>query len=264
MHISEGVLPWPLLAGGAALTALGTAVGLSRLNAENVPRVGVMSSVLFVASLIHVPIGPSSAHLILNGLAGMLLGWCIFPALLVALGLQAVLFQFGGLTTLGVNTFNMAMPGLLFGVLFRAMVRRERVSTLMASLNGAIAGACTAASLCAVVLCCQALLQRADTLLVPWLPVVVAGVAGLAGGGVVGPWLRGRTALVGGFAAGSGAVFLAAVVTAATVVAAGRGFIVASRLLIAGHVAIMLVEGLITAFCVAFIVKVKPEMLPSG
>jgi cobalt/nickel transport system permease protein len=38
-----------------------------------------------VASLIHVPIGPSNAHLILNGLVGLLLGWGAFPAILVAL-----------------------------------------------------------------------------------------------------------------------------------------------------------------------------------
>ncbi|NHZ72019.1 MAG: cobalamin biosynthesis protein CbiM, partial [Aquificales bacterium] len=31
-----------------------------------------------------------------------------FPAILVALTLQALLFQFGGFTVLGVNTFNMA------------------------------------------------------------------------------------------------------------------------------------------------------------
>ena len=46
-------------------------------------------------------------HLILNGLLGMLLGWAAFPSIFVALMLQAILFQYGGITVLGVNTFNM-------------------------------------------------------------------------------------------------------------------------------------------------------------
>ena len=35
-------------------------------------------------------------HLVLNGLMGLLLGWLAVPAILVALFLQALLFQFGG------------------------------------------------------------------------------------------------------------------------------------------------------------------------
>ncbi len=72
-----------------------------------------MSAVFFVASLIHVPIGPSAAHLVLNGLCGVLLGWAAVPAIFVGLSLQALLFQFGGLTTLGVNTFVMAAPAVI-------------------------------------------------------------------------------------------------------------------------------------------------------
>ena len=67
----------------------------------------------FVGSFVHVPIGLSSAHLILNGLLGAILGWAAFPAILTALLLQAVLFQFGGITVLGVNTFNVAGPAVL-------------------------------------------------------------------------------------------------------------------------------------------------------
>ncbi len=44
---------------------------------------------------------------------GLLLGWPAFPAILVGLFLQALLFQFGGLTVLGVNTFNVAVPAVL-------------------------------------------------------------------------------------------------------------------------------------------------------
>ena len=95
MHISEGVLSGPVLLSGAALAVAGTAIGLKKLDYDQVAKVGMLSAAFFVASLIHVPIGPSNAHLILNGLVGLLLGWAAFPAILVALVLQAVLFQFG-------------------------------------------------------------------------------------------------------------------------------------------------------------------------
>jgi cobalt/nickel transport system permease protein len=124
LHISEGVLSPPVLAAGAALAAGGVAMGLRQLDEERIPRVAVLSSAFFVASLIHVPIFPSSAHLILNGLAGILLGWAAFPALLIALLLQAVLFGFGGLTALGVNTVVMATPAVICRYLFGWALRR--------------------------------------------------------------------------------------------------------------------------------------------
>jgi cobalt/nickel transport system permease protein len=123
MHISEGVLSPAVLGTGAALTALGTAIGLKKIDYEAIPRVAILSSAFFVASLIHVPVGPSSVHLLLNGLMGLLLGWPAFPAILVALFLQALLFQFGGLTVLGVNTLNVAAPAVICFYVFRSLLR---------------------------------------------------------------------------------------------------------------------------------------------
>jgi cobalt/nickel transport system permease protein len=123
VHISEGVLTAPILGTGAVLTIAGLAVGLKKMEYEKLPEVGVLSSVFFIASLIHVPIGPSAAHLVLNGICGLLLGWMAVPAIFVGLTLQAVLFQFGGLTTLGVNTLNMAFPAVLLGFLCRPLLK---------------------------------------------------------------------------------------------------------------------------------------------
>jgi len=140
MHIAEGIMSAPVLIGGAALTAAGLARGLRAIDADNLPRVGLMSAALLVASLIHVPIGPSSAHLILNGLAGLLLGWAVFPALLVALLLEAILFQFGGLTTLGVNTAIMACPAIACHLLFGRLIwRRDWTGKAAAFAAGALA-----------------------------------------------------------------------------------------------------------------------------
>src|SRR5512147_1129646 len=79
MHISEGVLSPAVLAGGAGLAAAGCAIGLKKLDYEAIPRVAILSAAFFVASLIHVPIGPVGAHLVLNGLMGLLLGWVAVP-----------------------------------------------------------------------------------------------------------------------------------------------------------------------------------------
>jgi cobalt/nickel transport system permease protein len=134
MHISEGILPWPVLSAGAGLAAGGTFVGLRKLDYEHVPRVGVMAAAFFVVSLIHVPLLGTSVHLIGNGLAGLILGWQAFPAILVGLFLQALLFQFGGFTTLGVNTLDMALPAVLVGVACRPLVSRS--SSLICIYSG--------------------------------------------------------------------------------------------------------------------------------
>lgn len=138
MHISEGVLSGPVLVSGMALAAAGTAIGLKKLDYDRIPQAAILSASFFVASLIHVPIGPSSVHLILNGIVGLILGWGAVPAILVALTLQALLFQFGGITTLGVNTVTMALPAVLCYYLFGRMVHKRH---FIAVISGFACGA---------------------------------------------------------------------------------------------------------------------------
>ena len=56
-------------------------------------------------------------------LSGVLLGWAAFPSILVALLLQALLFQFGGITVLGVNAFTMGFAAVASWYVFRAVCR---------------------------------------------------------------------------------------------------------------------------------------------
>jgi cobalt/nickel transport system permease protein len=139
MHLPESVLSVPVLVGGAALAAAGVALGLRRMDYDRVPQVAVLASALFVASLIRVPVPPISAHLVLNGLAGAILGWAVFPAMLIALLLQAILFGHGGLASLGVNTVTMALPGVIGWWLFHGGMVRSR-SRPAAFAFGALAG----------------------------------------------------------------------------------------------------------------------------
>ena len=200
MHVSEGVLSAPVLMTGAVLASGGLALGLKKMDYERIPEVAMLSSAFFVASLIYVPVGPSSLHLVLNGLVGVLLGWMAFPAILVALTLQALLFQFGGFTVLGVNTFNMALPAVLSYYLFSYIIRR---GSHFASVAAGF----------------------------------LAGVLGVGGG---------------------------ALLIAVSLVSTGEAFLSVAKLMLLAHLPVMVIEGIITAFCVTFLKKVKPEILGVG
>ena len=197
MHISEGILSAPVLITGATLTAAGVGLGLKKMDYDKIPMVAILSAAFFVASLIHVPIGPSSVHLILNGIIGMLLGLAAFPAIIVALVLQAILFQFGGLTTLGVNTFNMAFPAVICFYLFSHWVKHENA---MVALGSA-------------------------------------------------------------FACGFAAVLLGSIMVAISLAFTGEAFIMVAKLVVIAHLPVMIIEGILTLFCVGFLRKVRPEIL---
>lgn len=127
MHISEGVLSGTVCLASAGAAALITAVTLKRTETEEVPRIAVMTAAFFVASLVHVKIGPTSSHLVLNGLLGIVLGISAFPAILVALLFQAIMFQHGGLTTLGVNLVIMGLPALMARILFKIKFSNSKI-----------------------------------------------------------------------------------------------------------------------------------------
>lgn len=175
MHISEGVLSPSVLITGGALAIAGCSVGLRRLDESRLMPVALLSATFFVGSLIHVPVGPASAHLILSGLLGVLLGWAAFPAIVVALLLQAVLFQYGGLTTLGINAWNMAMPAVLAGILFRPNAGHRGWKLLLPAFCCGAFGVAGAALLTALSLAFtgEGFTAAAKLLFVAHLPIMV-------------------------------------------------------------------------------------------
>lgn len=194
-HLVDGVLSAPVLVGGSAVAAAAIAYGLRQIDGERLPYVGLMSAAFFVASLVHVPVGPSNVHLILNGLLGIVLGWAAVPAIFVGLLLQAVFFGFGGITVLGVNTLIMALPGMVCALAFARPLRRGCSPVLLGAASGALA---------------------------------VAGTALTAG---------------------------------AALALSGAEFLPAAKLVLAAHLPVMAVEAVITATVVAFLHRVKPEVL---
>lgn len=122
----------------SAVAAIGAAaVSLKKTEISDVPKVAVMTAAFFVASLIHVKIGPTSSHLVLNGLLGAVLGIAAFPSIFAALIFQAIMYQHGGLTTLGVNALIMGIPALISGLIFRY---RSSGSTVLRGVRAFISG----------------------------------------------------------------------------------------------------------------------------
>lgn len=197
MHISEGVLSAPVLISGGVFAVAGTAIGLKRIDYDQIARVGILSATFFVASLVHVPIGPSSVHLILNGIVGLLLGWAAFPAILVALLLHGVFFQFGGITTLGVNTIIMGLPAVICYYLFVPFLGKDRKFLLLA-----------------------------------------------------------------GFGCGFCAVLFGALLVGLALMFTEENFLAVATLVVTAYIPVMIIEGIVTAFCVVFLKKVQPAMLP--
>lgn len=175
-HIPDGVLSAPVLIGGSVASAALLGIALRRLDYDRIPQVAVLASVFFVASLVHLPIGPTSVHPLLGGLMGLVLGWAAVPAIFVALLLQAVFFGFGGLTVLGVNVFNMALPALLIAATLRTALRRG-ARPRAAFAIGAVAGGC--AVLLTAALVCTALALSGPEF-VPALGIILISYGPLA------------------------------------------------------------------------------------
>lgn len=135
MHIADGVLSLPVVVATSAITAKLVVQSLKGISEEEIPRISLMTGAFFALSLISIPIGPASAHPLLGGLLGVLLGKRAPLAFFVGLVIQALLFQHGGLTTLGANTMNLAIPALLVHSIFCLMKGRALF------MRGAIAGA---------------------------------------------------------------------------------------------------------------------------
>ncbi|MBO0700880.1 MAG: cobalt transporter CbiM [Zavarzinella sp.] len=128
VHISDNVLSPPFWLAGFAVGAFLLVVALWRIRDDEVPRIGLLTAAFFVASSIHVKVPPTSVHLLLNALVGVVLGRRAPLAIAVGLLLQAWLLAHGGFTTLGVNLVVIAVPALLAGPPFRLLAGRDGLS----------------------------------------------------------------------------------------------------------------------------------------
>ncbi|EDX84838.1 CbiM [Synechococcus sp. PCC 7335] len=124
MHIPDGIVPAQVCIAGYGVTGLFTWYSLRQINKRSdpsvkIPKASLLTAAFFVASSIYIPIPPSSVHLVLNGLLGVVLGYFAFPAILIGLFFQALMVGHGGLTTLGINASMMGLPALLAYYIFQ-------------------------------------------------------------------------------------------------------------------------------------------------
>jgi len=125
VHLSDGAIADAWVAGGFAVGALLLLVALYRFREDEVPRIGVLTAAFFVGSSIHIKLAilPTSVHLILNGLVGVVLGRRAPLAVTIGLGLQYLLLAHGGYTTLGLNACVVGIPAVLAGMAYPLLKR---------------------------------------------------------------------------------------------------------------------------------------------
>jgi len=196
VHISDGILSPEVLAAGWLITIIILTITLRKTTAEEIPKLSVVTAAFFVASLIHFPVGPTSVHLILNGLVGVIMGRLAYISIFIGIVLQAFLFGHGGISVIGVNTLDMGLPALIAYGIF---VYGSKFNKLNISLLGGIAG-------------------------------------------------------------GLGVIF-ALVLTAIMLITTGEEFTLVAKAFIIFHLPIIIIEAVIVASVLGFLIKVKPEIL---
>jgi cobalt/nickel transport system permease protein len=120
MHIADGIIATEICVAADAVALAGVYLAGRKARQEDIPKMGVLGSALFVASLIHFPIAGTSVHLGLIGLAGILLGIQALPVVFTALLFQALVFQHGGLVVLGLNALNMFAGAMAAYMIWKA------------------------------------------------------------------------------------------------------------------------------------------------
>jgi cobalt/nickel transport system permease protein len=276
VHISDGVLSPPWLAGGFVGMAALLAVGAWRIRDEEIPKVAVLTAAFFVASLVHVPIpaGPmSSVHLLLTGLVGVVLGVRAALAIPVGLFLQAALMGHGGITALGVNSCVMALPALLSWQLFHALqhspsLRQPWFRCTLVTVSAFIWMLSVVYS--AVLLSTNwsshlSALDPAAANRLTFHPLTLAAAAAAAG---LAAWWERRLETAPEFPLGLlvGEVsVLATVLLQCLVLVGGSDEDWPSLVLISvvPHLCIAVIEGVVLGFTVGYLARVKPEMIGS-
>jgi cobalt/nickel transport system permease protein len=129
LHIPDGFLSVPVALAGYAgmVVAVGVAVRMTdrRLGERAVPLMGVMGAFIFAAQMMNFPVaGGTSGHMLGGALAAICLGpWAAILVMTAVVGLQALIFQDGGLVVLGANVFNMGVLTAFTGSAVYAALR---------------------------------------------------------------------------------------------------------------------------------------------
>lgn len=157
MHIPDGFIDAPTSIAFGVVAAAGLGVCLRRGSAElderAAPLAGLTAAFVFAGQMLNFPVAAgTSGHLLGGVLAAVLVGpWIGATCLAVVLLLQALFFADGGLTALGLSTFNMSFVGALGGYLvylgvLRLLPRRSASVPVAAAVAAAVSVPLAAAS----------------------------------------------------------------------------------------------------------------------
>jgi ABC-type Co2+ transport system permease subunit len=271
VHISESVLTPAWMAGGFAVAGILVLLAAWRLREDDVPRIALLTAAVFISSVIHVDVGPTSVHLLLNGLVGVVLGWRSALAIAVGLLLQVILLQHGGFSTLGVNACVLTAPALLSWGLFHGLNRFPWVKQSLG--RSLLVGACAAlwflSGVYSLALALSASLTELDATDLQHANAAILHPLSWLGGllfaaGMI--WVERRLENAPefplGLLVGEVAVLLTVALDTAVLVLGGNEvWHTLVFILVLPHLPIAVIEGVVLGFAVGFLAKVKPEML---
>ena len=148
MHIAEGYLPVGWAIGWGVVCVPFVAAGLIsiRKKIEEAPRTKILLAMCgafaFVLSALKLPsFNGSCSHPTGVGLGAILFGPMTMAVLgLIVLLFQALLLAHGGLTTLGANTFSMAIAGPIVSWLVYKLLRKAKAPAPVAVFAAAALG----------------------------------------------------------------------------------------------------------------------------
>lgn len=148
MHIMEGYLPagycvaWGVVCLPFLIAGFISLRNKVKENRRNMTLIAMAGAFIFVISSLKIPsVSGSCSHMTGTGLGAILFGTAAVSVLgIIVLIFQALLLAHGGLTTLGANTFSMAVAGPLvsFGLykLCGKLKVNRRVSIFLAAFLG--------------------------------------------------------------------------------------------------------------------------------
>jgi cobalt/nickel transport system permease protein len=157
LHIPDGFLTLMVSLIFWLITILMVWLAVSKTNQslgeKQIPLMGIMAAFIFAAQMLNFPIaGGTSGHFLGGALAAIVLGpWAGILVMTAVVGVQALLFQDGGLLVMGANIFNMGILTAVIGFgLYRLVVHQKRGIRLVVAGSGAWLATMTAALLTAL------------------------------------------------------------------------------------------------------------------
>jgi len=144
LHIPDGFLTIVVSLIFWLITIIMVGLAVSKTNRslgeKQVPIMGVMAAFIFAAQMLNFPIaGGTSGHFLGGALASIVLGpWAGILVMTAVVGIQALLFQDGGLLVMGANIFNMGILTAVIGYgLYRLVIHQKKGVRLVVAGGGA-------------------------------------------------------------------------------------------------------------------------------